>query len=339
MKPVLYDPFTGVRCNAGVMKWFVLGSTGLLGSRGGDVVGSQPVSDGGASVGPPGDAVGIASVDRCITLTMAPFEVAAGSEAYMCQQFANPFGKDVDIVSADGRASPASRFSAFSMPPDTGRSRASPLQSCVGFGLEFHPTVYMSQRQHRTVAYPRPDMGYPVPAANGLMLDVHSLNTASTALAGSASVTLCWAKPGVVTTRVGTIDLIQTLISVPPTPMSNPATVSKTWTPSAGAVPASYFIYSSWSFMTARSLDIQATANGHVFYDDTLAASPPLQLHNPPLAMTGSQSLRWTCKIYNDTDATLSFGDSVVSNAWCEYIAGYYPVADPRNPDVIFVGP
>jgi hypothetical protein len=73
--------------------------------------------------------------------------------------------KDVDIVSADGAASPAARFFAFSMPPATGRSQASPLQSCVGQGLEFHPTVYLSQQQHRTIAHPRPDMGYPVPAA------------------------------------------------------------------------------------------------------------------------------------------------------------------------------
>ena len=331
------------------MKWFVLISTGLLAGCGGSVVGGAETADanragtsldGGAGVGPLDDAAAPANVDRCVTLTMDSFEVAAGAEVYMCQQFANPFGKDVDIVWADGTAYPAARFFAFSMPPSTGRSLASPLQTCLGQGLEFHPTAYMSQQRHRTVGYPQPDMGYPVPSANGLMLDVHYLNTSSTsALPGSASVTLCSAKPGVVTTRVGTLDLNQTTLNVPPTPMSNPATVTKTWTASAGGVPTSYFIYSSWSFMTPRTLDIRATTNGNVFYDDALATSPPPHLHSPPVAMTGTQSIQWTCKIYNDTGASLSFGDSVLSNAWCEYIAGYYPVADPQNPDVIFVGP
>lgn len=303
--------------------------------------GSRPAGDAGPGVESAGDAAVPSSVDRCVTLTMDPHEVAAGEESYMCQQFANPFGKDVDIVWADGTAYPAARFFAFSMDASVSATEPSPgLGNCVGSGLEFHPTAFMSQQQHRTVGYPESNMGYPVPGANRLMLDVHYLNTSTTAsIPGTASVTLCSAKPGVVTTHVGTIYLYNAVFSVPPTPMSSPMSVSKAWTPSAGDVPSSYTIYSSWSFMTSRGLDIQASTGGNVFYDNPIAAAPPVYLHNPPVAMTGAQSIQWTCKIFNDTSSPLTFGDSVLSNAWCEYMAGYYPVADLQKPDVTFAGP
>ncbi len=80
-----------------------------------------------------GGAAVPSSVDRCVTLTMDPHEVAAGEESYMCQLFANPFGKDVDIVWADGTAYPAARFFAFSMDASVSATEPSPgLGNCVG---------------------------------------------------------------------------------------------------------------------------------------------------------------------------------------------------------------
>ena len=51
--------------------------------------------------------------------------------------------------------------------------------------------------------------------------------------------------------------------------------------------------------------------------------------------MTSSQSITWSCSYYNDTGATLTFGDSAISNVMCIYLGQYYP-ASPTQPDVIY---
>lgn len=288
------------------------------------------------AVGLAGDAAAASNVDRCVTLTMDPFEVAAGAEVFMCQQFANPFGRDVDLIWIDGAASPTSIFYVFSMDPAAQQTESTSLSNCVGQGLEFHPTPFVAQQPHWTVSYPDPTMGYPLPAANALMLDAHYLNVRTSPVKGQATVTLCDAKPGVVTTHVGTLFLYNRSFSLPPTPMSNPVTVTDTFTPSAGQLPSRYFIHSAWGFMTSTGLDMQATTGDGGFYDQTGASSPSVHLVEPALPMTGTQPISWSCKFYNDTSQTLSWGDSVISNAWCLFMAGYHP-ADPSNPDVNYI--
>src|SRR5579872_4101862 len=53
---------------------------------------------------PPPDA----DVAQTITLTADSFTVAPGAEVYKCQTFANPFGKDVDLILMDGTMSAGS---------------------------------------------------------------------------------------------------------------------------------------------------------------------------------------------------------------------------------------
>ncbi len=52
--------------------------------------------------------------------------------------------------------------------------------------------------------------------------------------------------------------------------------------------------------------------------------------------MTANQGITWDCKYYNDTGATLTFGDSAKSNVMCIYMGQYYP-AESNNPDVVDV--
>ncbi len=331
------------------------GGSGL--QNGGDV---SSGSDTGAAVGPTadaqsasttGDAGGAvaslydapppvdADVAETVTLTADPFTVDPGGEVYKCQTFANPFGRDVDLVYRDGTMSAGSHhFFLFNMDPTTLRTDPTPLGDCPGAGLEFHPFPYLSQQPHWIVNYPQSNMGYPLAAANALMINVHFLNSSSSALQPTVRISITAAKPGVVTTHVGTIFLNNTVFSVPAnTPKTQPVDESKTWTPFPGQLPDTYNIFTSWSHMHRTALDFRASANGSVFYEETNWDSPQLFLHNPPLPMTGSTPISWTCTYYNDTDSDLSFGDSAISNVMCIYLGQYYPVADPQNPDIISV--
>jgi hypothetical protein len=311
-------------------------STGSSG--GGSSGGSVTFSDAAAGMLYDASAPADASMGQSVTLTATPFSVDVGAEVYKCQTFANPFGKDVDLVYMDGTMSQGSHhFFLFNLDPSTMSASPTPLQDCPQGGLEFFPFPYLSQQPHWIVNYPQPDMGYPLAANHGLMINVHYLNAGSAPIQASATITITAAQPGVVTTHIGTIMLNNTFFSVPPTPQSSPQPYAKTWTPTAGSLPSSYSILTSWSHMHRTSVDFQASANGSVFYEEKNWDSPPLFPHNPALPMGGSTPITWTCTYYNDTSSTMTFGESATSNVMCIYIAQYYPVVNVKSPDIIAV--
>jgi hypothetical protein len=293
-----------------------------------------------------------------VTLTAQPFSVAAGAEVYKCQVFANPFGGvNTDIVSMTGTMSAGSHhFFLFnvsaleiSVEPAVGT-----LGECAGQGLEFHPFPFLSQQPNWTVNYPSDSqgkpMGYPLVGQNYLMINAHYLNTGSEAINAAVSITITPAKSGVVQTHVGSIFLNQTTMSVPATAtVQQPYQSTMTWGGDPGNVPASYSIFTSWSHMHQWALKFSATTGTNTFYTETNWDSPNLFIHSPnmpepstatgptsPILMTGNPSITWNCSYYNNTGATLTFGDSALSNVMCIYIGQYYP-ASATAPDDIAV--
>ena len=326
------------------------GGTSSTGQIGSSTVGSSGGSSGpGSSSGgtPDGGGPGVyadadipdSDVDQTITLTADPFTVAAGAEVFMCQVFANPYGANADIISMHGTMSVGSHhFFLFNMDPDTTglsvvyAANIGKLAACPGGGLEFHPFPFLSQQPDWTVNYPTASdgspMGYPLVAANSLMVNIHYLNTTSEAISPSVSIAIKTAKPGVVKTYVGTLFLNQTSLSVP-----SPVPTTATWNGDP-SLPSTYSLYASISHMHQWSLGFTASTNSNVFYTNTNWSSPPLFLHDPVIPMTSSQSITWTCSYFNDTGMTLTFGDSAKSNIMCIYMGDYYP-ANSTEPDII----
>ncbi len=330
----------------------VSGSGGGTSSSGGNTSSSGGSSgaaphDSGTGPGIFADAnITDAEVAQTVTLTADPFTVAAGAEVFMCQVFANPFGAEADLISMHGTMSVGSHhFFLFNMDPNATAlslvyaANIGKLAPCPGGGLEFHPFPFLSQQSDWTVNYPTASdgspMGYPLVAANSLMVNIHYLNTTSAAISPSVSITIKTAKPGVVKTHVGTIFLNQVALSVAsPVPMSAPVQTPKTWNGDTLELPATYSIYASISHMHQWSVGFTASTNNSVFYTESDWSSPPLTLHNPVIPMMNSQSITWSCSYYNDTGSTLTFGDSAKSNIMCIYMGEYYP-ASATNPDII----
>jgi hypothetical protein len=276
-----------------------------------------------------------ADVAQTVTLEIAPFTVNAGDEVYMCQQFDNPFnGQTVDIVKMDGQMSVGSHhFFVFNMDPSTGRNKAAAFGPCPGAGIEFHPFPYLSQQPNWIVTYPEPNMGYPLVGTNGLMMNVHYLNTTSEAITAAAKITIYTAVPGTVTTHVGTIFLNNAMMSIAAnTPMTSPQWISQTTTPVS--ISGNYQIFSSWQHMHQYALEFQASINNSVIYDSKQWDEPPLTLHNPYLQVQANTAITWQCNYYNPTNSLMTFGDSAATNIMCIYMAQYFP-ADATNPDYI----
>jgi len=279
---------------------------------------------------PPPDASG----QQVVTFTMDSFVVAPGAEVYKCQQLGNPFGKNVDFVYYEGHMSQGSHhFFLFNMDPSTNRTQKAPLADCPSKGLEFHPFPYLAQQPNWNVGYPEPGMAYPFVSSNGLMINVHYLNSGSSPITAQVSIKITLAAPGTVTTHVGNIMLNNTFFSVPANvPMSSPVAETKSTAP----LPNAYSIFTSWSHMHRTSVKFTASANGSVFYTETNWDTPQLFKHTPYMQMKGGTSISWSCDYYNTTSQALAFGDSAINNVMCIYLGQYFP-ADPNNPDIVSV--
>ena len=297
---------------------------------GGPAYADAPAPIGSMYDAPPPDAPG----QQVVTLTIDPFVVAPGAEVYKCQQFGNPFGKNVDLIYYEGTMSKGSHhFFLFNMDATTLRTQAAPIGDCPGGGVEFHPFPYLSQQPKWNVGYPEPGMGYPMVSTNGLMMNVHYLNSGSTPITAQASIKITVAAPGTVTTHVGSIFLNNTFFSVPAnTPMSSPVAESKSNAP----LSTDYSIFTSWSHMHQTSLKFTASANGSVFYTETNWDTPQVVPHAPYLQMKGGTSITWNCDYYNNTSTALNFGDSAIKAVMCIYIGQYFP-ANQNNPDIISI--
>jgi hypothetical protein len=316
-------------------------------SSSGGPAGNASSADGGG----PGVVLGDASVPDSelgtpVTLTMTSFTVAANSEVYMCQQFGNPFGKDVDLVKMVGSMSQGSHhFFLFNMAPSTGRNTTAALEPCPDKGLDFHPFPYLSQQPEYTVQYGA-GMGYPLVGQNGLTMNVHYLNTSAMPVTPKVTITIYPAKPGAVTTHVGTIFLSSQSIYVPAeTPETKQVATTKSNTP---ITDEGYTIFTNWSHMHQYATDFQASTGGAVFYEETQWSEPPLitagtGMNQSPLlpkTMPAGASITWTCMYYNPTAQPMTFGDSAMTDDMCIYLGQYYPAdgtptSNPNYPDVI----
>jgi len=283
-----------------------------------------------------------AEVAQSVTLTITPFTVMPGDEVYMCQWFANPFGQDVDIVEIDGQMSAGSHhFFVFNMDTTTGQTTAAPLEPCPAAGLEFFPYIYLSQQPNWNVTYPEPDMGYPLLGTNGLMMNLHFLNTGSEPIYAQATATIHTAKPGVVTTHVGNLFLNNQSMSVPAnTPESAPIWQSASNTP---ITTFDYNILQSWSHMHQYGLVFQTLLSPSTtpFYTETQWNSPPVTNYWPnPIPVPSGTQITWQCQYYNPTGATMTFGDSALTAVMCIYFGQYYPTVPsttPGYPDIVNV--
>jgi hypothetical protein len=307
---------------------------GDSGSPAGDDSSVSPPNDGGPvfqDTGPVyiGQEGGVpdGEVDQTVTLTMEPITVPAGQEVYKCQDFANPFGKDVDIVEYEGQMSQGSHH--FFVFPLAGLANGH-VGDCPMQGLEIHPFPFLSQAPHTVLTYP-PGMGSFISSLWGIRLNVHLVNPTASDVTASAQVTMYVGKSGAVTTHVGTIFMNQISIALlGQAPPSAPVPFARTC-----GLPQDVNILSSWNHMHKRATDFKVSASGGApFYESTVWAEPPMFNHSPPLAFKSGTSITWECDYYNDTGGPLTFGESANKNIMCIYVGQYYP-ANPANPSIM----
>ena len=310
------------------------GGTAISGSSGSSgATSSGSGSSGGSGSG--GADAGMTSADSgstdpeiaySVTLMMDAFNVSAGQEIYMCQDFANPFkGQQADIKTYQLAMSTGSHhmFAFY-----TGGATNGSVATCPQGGLQFGAFSFSAQSPNVTQTYPE-GIGATIPTGTGFTLNVHYINAGSTSIPGQVSLTMSVAKPGVITQHAGVLFLNQISLSVPTgATVMNPYTASSTYT-----LTQDVNILWSASHMHKRATNFVATTStGQTLFQTTQWAEPPPQTYSPPLPLTSGTSITWACSYYNDTQQPLTFGESASSNVMCISSSVFYPVQDINNP-------
>jgi hypothetical protein len=292
------------------------GSSGS--STGGNTVGPQGGDDGGTTTTSDG---GVTTTSDSVTLTMGPFDVPAGQEVFICQDFANPFGgADQDIIKYEEHMTAGSHHMfLFFM----GGATNGNMMNCPSGGFEFHPYPLTAGTPDYVQTYPD-GVGSMVPANMGFRVNAHYVNPSASAIKGTVTVTLHKAPAGSVQQHAGVVFMNQVALTVPP----GVSTQTRTCT-----LPAGLNIMQTASHMHQRATNFVATTqDGTMLYQTDQWADPKPRLFTPPMALSKSTDVTWSCTYNNDTGQTLTFGEFASTNVMCIFEAQYYPVADPHNP-------
>jgi hypothetical protein len=260
-----------------------------------------------------------------VTLTMSTFTVAAGAEVFYCQNFANPWGKQVDIKTYDLNMGVGSHhmFAFYANGATNGA-----LAACPSGGLTFGAFTFTAGSPMVTQTYPQ-SVGATIPSGTGFQLMVHYLNTTAASLTSSVKLTMYIAKPGVVTNHAGVLYLDQISMTVAST-CTTGCTSSRSYT-----LPQDVNVLWTGSHMHKYGTNFVATTStGVTLVQTTQWAEPKATVFQPPLHLPAGTSITWTCTDVNTTGTTLTFGESANTNVMCILVSGFYPVTNVANPEI-----
>lgn len=261
-----------------------------------------------------------ACVDACwggpsglqrVVLKSESFTVPAGGELYRCQNFANPFGKDVDIKATESFMSPGSHhlFAFYKEGASDG-----PLVECSG--LEFTSSLHTSQTPYNLFDYPA-GVAVPVKQNQGIRLAAHYINPTDKPIEASITVAFYLAEPGTSQEYSGHLFLNNPLIYVA---AHSPGKVSKTCT-----MPRDIKLFTATSHMHQFGRKFTAqTEDGTSLYETNLWSDPPFKRFDPPIELKKGQKISFTCEYENPGDKPLVFGESAISNEMCILSGRYF---------------
>lgn len=261
-----------------------------------------------------------AAVDACIKnpeglevvkITTDGFDVGPGEETFVCQNFANPLGKDVEIARSESYMTKGSHHMfAFEAPGATN----SALEKCSG--LELDPSFHTSQSPYNEFKYP-PGVAVRFPANVGVRMNAHYLNTSQETIKGKVTTVFYLAKPGTVEHHAAHLFLNNVGIFVMP---HSQKTVTKTC-----VMPKDLKVIAAASHMHQYGKRFLAKTDATTLYETTNWSDPPFKVYDPPLSLTQGTGITFECDYDNPTEDILTFGESAKTNEMCILSGRYYP--------------
>lgn len=278
------------------------------GAGGAGTGGADPTTTTGGTGGTGGAA------GDSLTLTMEPFTVPPGGEVYRCQNFANPFGADVDVSAFESHMTTGSHHLLLFY--KDGASDG-PEEDCSG--LEFAATPYSTQLPDDSVELPA-GVAALVPATTGFRLQSHYLNTTGQPIEAHVALKLHTVKPETVTAHAGVLFVVEPNFAVKP---SSTEIVSHTC-----SLPFDMNIIKAGSHMHKHGSHFDATVGAETIFETTTWDEPKPALFSPAKALKGGDTLKFNCTFVNNSPNTLTFGESAETNEMCIFVSSFYPVPE-----------
>jgi len=287
------------------------GGTGAVGSGGTGTSTGGTTSTGG-SAGVAGTGGTASTTHQIIELKMQQFSVPAGSEAFACQNFANPNGANQLVFVETESFMTTGSHHMFLM--EGGSNTNGPLETeqtnpngCNG--LQFSTMVHSAQTPQTTLKYPA-GVGAKLNGGTGLRMVAHYFNTSTAAVTPDVRVLLYVANPGEVTQLAGFLFGNVASINVQP---GRTGQAHGTWT-----MPYDLSMLFFVSHMHSHATNFVATVNGQVLYQTTEWDAPTPIEFNPMKQIAGGSVIDWTCSYDNTTGSiALQFGESAKTNEMC----------------------
>jgi hypothetical protein len=256
-------------------------------------------------------------------MSMGAVDVPAGTEIYKCQDFDNPFGKDVAVLSSESiMVKGGHHFAAFRISGLT----AAPLMDCPAGGLEAHEFIHAAQQLDQVTTYPA-GVGRFLPATDGIRLMVHFLNaTGAMVHVPPTSFSMHYADGDQIQQKAAAVFLNNLGVSAAP----GQSTSTKSF-----ALQSDIKLLVAVGHMHEHGVNFtSSTSDGHMIYESTQWSEPIAGTFAPPMDISAGTSIAWTCTFQNDTGKTLVFGQSAVTNEMCIFNGVYYP-APPDGSSIV----
>jgi hypothetical protein len=247
-----------------------------------------------------------------VTIETTPRTVAPGEEAFFCQNFANPFGKNVEVIESESFMTPGSHHMFVFYEPGASDG---PVVDCSG--LEFKRAVHAAQVPQAKITYP-PGVGRVVDTSDGLRVAAHYLNTSGAVIDAKITVVFKVVPQGTVEHQAGALFFNNLAIWVQP---NSTATISDTCTLSQDIK-----LINVVSHMHQYSTHfIATTSNGQKLYETSDWDEPESALFDPPLELSAGTQITYSCEYKNTTSTPLTFGESAKFNEMCILSGTYFP--------------
>ena len=254
-----------------------------------------------------------ASAERA-QLSLDEFVLEPGGEIYKCQNFANPFGRDVALLQTQSVMSSGSHHLAVFRIEDGGNGI---IEDCSG--LEFHATVHAAQTPTARTLFPE-GVGAFLGRSEGVRLNAHYFNLSQDTIHAKVTVALDGVDPGAVESVAAQIYLNDSTLNIPPGAGKGGGTMQ------LPAEVSGVKLVSAQSHMHRRGVRFESTLeDGTPLYEASTWSEPPTKTFDPPLALPDSARISWTCEYQNDTASRLTFGESAATNEMCVFTGFYYP--------------
>jgi len=290
------------------------GSAGASGSAG-SAAGNGGAAATAGSSGTSGTASGgSGTAPDSVTLEMGPFEVAAGTDTYRCQNFANPFGGfDVEIAEFESHMSEGSHHLILNYADS---SFATGIEPCGG--LEPPTGPYTTQAKDDTLTYPE-GVAALLSGHQGLRINSHYVNTTIEPFEARITITLRRAAVGTVRAQAFSNFTLAFNINVPPGEAGY----------ASGSMSFSDEVRLLWVLphMHWHGTRFTVSAGGQPIFETNNWETPPYPF-DPPLAIPAGQSLDYECEYFNGESVPLTFGESATTNEMCVLVAQYYNARD-----------